>query len=64
MPIKMAGKGLQRVTSRVRYVTDPDRGGLGQKFSPGTVATPAHITTTPLTDMRIHLHLCTDGEII
>ncbi len=25
MPTKTAGKGLQRVTSRVRYVTNPDK---------------------------------------
>ncbi len=25
MPTKTTGKGLQRVTSRVRYVTDPDK---------------------------------------
>ncbi len=30
------------------------RGGLGQKFSPGTVATPAHITTPTLTHPRTH----------
>ncbi len=34
MPTKTTGKGLQRVTSRVWYVTDPDQarrqgGGLG-----------------------------------
>ncbi len=25
MPTKMSGKGLQQITSRVRYVTNPDK---------------------------------------
>ncbi len=32
MPTKMTGKGLQRVTSRVRYVTHPDNPGLSLKY--------------------------------
>lgn len=45
--------GLHNISGRGKgYKT---RDGLGQKFSPGTVAT--------LTQHIYYLHMCTDGEI-
>ncbi len=36
MPTKMTGKGIQRVTSRVRYVTDPDKPRPREHVTKGT----------------------------
>ncbi len=36
MPIKTTGKGLQRVTSRVQYVMDPDKPCPREHVTKGT----------------------------